>query len=278
MSLPVSLSGIVALLICYVIGFSVRECLNGFKIYVAINRSSRFSNETKVGDYIHFSGRLTTPTCQGPIDKRPCGYWAMVIKGVFTRRRKKPSSGSQTFKPTALMTSSEDFPFLVSNGHRSIQYVFKHNHGLAINPEKRTEKTATIPWFEGQENVDPSVWKTKYTRYESTILSIPVKAKLACWGQVKAILNNSCILGESDIENQITRVYLGEQAEFVGKLRALIVIQLLVAVVLALLLFSLWFWGTGFYTPVQHVAVSAIVAAFGYVLGRLSKKAILVGV
>lgn len=230
------------------------------------------STNADIGDYVCFTGKLSTPRQRAPIDKTKCGYWALVVRGVFTRRRKKPNKGTQTFRPVAHTCSSEDFPFIIFNQRTSIQMNFKIHRDVIINPEVETKTSRSIPWFEGVDKVSTKVWKKKYTTYESTIYSLPQAARLTCWGCIELKTNNSFLISESQLTAQPTLIYRGERSDFLKKLKRQIKYHLTLAISIIIFLCFIWIKGGDLFNTEVILTVSIIMSFLIHLMKKYFQK------
>ncbi|WP_444997837.1 hypothetical protein [Aliikangiella sp. IMCC44359] len=187
----------------------VRQISTNAKLKKSLLRAQPLSKQSSVGDYVSFTGKLSTPKLNDPISQKTCGYWAIWVRGVFTRKKKKPNKGMQTHRSLILNLSSEEAPFMVANGRISAQMGFKKNFKLIFNPLIKTIKSRQKPLLKGIENVDPSIWKSKYQSYQSDILTLPSESFLTLWGKVQVKNSHSFILTSSENKKEPPLIFCG---------------------------------------------------------------------
>ena len=263
---------LVSAFIGYIILRSFLEQLKVNKMGQELKGTKSVSNDTKVGDYVQFSGKLSTPELMSPIERRKCGYWYLIVRGVFTSKKKKPSKGYQTHKPVILKKGSEDVPFVVSNGETSVQFAFKTHKDLIFNLNKSTKQSTQSPWFEGKDKVAKEVWKAKYKKYESQVFSLPRKADITCWGKVIAATSNSFILAESKRSEQPTIIYNGFKGDFFSRISNVKKSQIGLSLFLIMSLLAMWLWGSAIFNKELFLAILSVLAVSAFFVRRQTNR------
>ncbi|TQV81078.1 hypothetical protein [Aliikangiella coralliicola] len=237
-----------------------------------LSKAEQLSEQSSIGDYIYFYGRLSTPPTKAPINKKTCGYWGLIIKAVFTTRRKKPNKGLQTHRPAILKASSEDFPFMVSNGVMCAQMTFRSHLGLIVNSDKDTVKSNSPPKIEEQVSVKPEIWKAKYQSYESTIFSLPKNCQLTIWGKILKKTNSGFLLGDTKESTKPPLIFNGTRGEFLSKMANQTKLTILLVFLILGGLVAIWGWGRTAFEAGQFVTLSVVIAASVFIFGQYIKS------
>lgn len=84
-----------------------------------LKRAVPLGSDTPVGTLIKLSGRIGFPEFVTPHFAKDAGYYRLVLRGKFERKRKKPASGMQTHRPVLHASASDHQPLLLraNTGH-----------------------------------------------------------------------------------------------------------------------------------------------------------------
>lgn len=171
--------------------------------YRFMQKTPPLSRSSKPGDYVRFDGLIALPDTKTPFTKKPCSYWAAMVRAEFETKKKSPSKGMKTHRPVIHTSSLEHIPFIVNDKQHTVLVNFSNTSNRMLNLKKKTTIQTTAP------KSLKDLAKQKYKKYRIQEYWYPVNAMLMVFGTVQAVNKNCIVLSDSKDKYHFPLIFYG---------------------------------------------------------------------